>query len=379
MCAAPRDAVPHIRCDGVAADKAIATGKATDPMRLALIAALCACPALAQAQPLTLTGEGRLGLLHEEINSGFGWNRAWAQDNRLILNFGVEAQSDLGLSLGAHTRVQIGTGMTGVFSGSHVFVQSGGMRLSFGNLDGAILTAGTAQDFGNGCGAGYLRRQYCGDAAGLVTLAGLALDPFVAGDGRLALGQAQAFDPAGGGHPGMVRLDGTFGAIQASVSHQRGGATEVGIRGRMDAWTLALGYANRAIQADPDPITFNYVAVQRPGRVITASVHHDGGTWSVGVIGARVAYDGPLAASSHTNWSVSVRTDLGGGSLSAYTGVVHGLDTFSLTRFRTAGVSYAHDLGGGATLSAGLERLTYPLFGSRVEWRSATVGVAFRF
>ncbi len=349
-------------------------------MRQLLAAALALIPAgIAHAQAVTIGGEGRFGLLQESIRSFGAPDSQWAQENRLVLNVDITAPAEQGLRFGAHTRVLIGNGAIGVFSGSHVFAEAGGVRLSFGNLDGAILTAGTAQDFTAGCGVGYLGGQYCGDAAGLVTLAGLALDPFVAGDGRLALGQAQRFDETGGGHPGMLRLDGTFGAIRASVSHQRGGATEFGLRGRLDAWTIALGYANRAIQADPDPFTFTYIAIERPGRVITASVAYDGGTWSVGVLGARVAYDAPLAASSHTNWSVSVRTDLGGGSLYAYTGVVHGLDTFSLIRFRTAGVSYAYDLGGGAVLTAGVERLTYPVFGSRMEWRSGTVGVTFRF
>lgn len=339
-------------------------------MRLTLAAtALLASTTLANAQALTIGGEGRMGIWYESVSIGGVSTNAWAQENRLVLHFNVAVQADHGLSFGAYSRVQINNGSTGRFSGSHVFVEASNFRLSFGNLDGAIISAGVANGY-PGCGIGYIGGQYCGDSAGLVGLFTFALGgPPV--DGILAAAQAQEFDYTGGGNPSMLRIDYSFGDVRVALSHQRNGATELGVHAAFDAFSVALGYSNRAaITTAINPFGGALV----PGNVVTLSGHYNGGTWGVRVIAARVSYSGLLSAFDHTNYSLAGNVELGGGSLYAYVGRVHGgvLNTIPLN---TAGISYGYGLGGGATLTGGLERIS----GGGGTWTSMTVGVAFTF
>lgn len=348
-------------------------------MRLTVVAAtLLAAPSLTQAQGLSITGEGRMGILQETLSNPPFSDTEWALENRLVLHFNVAVAGDEGLRFGAHSRVQIDRGSARRFSGNHVFVEASNLRLSFGNLDGAILTSGTSHGFGGGCGVGYVGGHNCGDSAGLVGLVGLALDPFLSGDGVLAVGQAQEVDYTGGGHPAMARLDYSLGDTRVSVSHQRGGATELGVRSRIGALTLALGYANRASFGDVD-VFFNSVRAVLHGQVLAASAAYDGGTWSVGVIGARVSYEGAFAAFDHTNWSISGNVDLAGGNLYAYVGRVHTAGINGRIPVRTMGLSYGYGLGGGATLTAGVERLEFTVIGLPSAWTSASLGVSFTF
>ena len=333
--------------------------------------ALIASTTLAHAQAVTIGGEGRMGILFESVSLGGVSTSEWAQENRLVLHFNVAVQADHGLTFGAYSRVQINNGSTGRFSGSNVFVEASNLRLSFGNLDGAIINAGVAGGY-PGCGVGYIGGHYCGDSAGLVGLFTFAL----AGpptNGVLAGALAQEFDYTGGGHPAMARLDYSFGDTRVSVSHQRGGATELGISSTFDAFTVALGYSNRATITGPVPGP-GFAGAQVAGNVVALSGHYDGGTWGVRAIAARVSYAAPLAASNHTNFSLSGNVELGGGNLYAYVGRVHG-GPANVIAFNTAGVSYGYGLGGGATLTGGIERIS----GGGASWTSASVGVAFNF
>jgi hypothetical protein len=77
---------------------------------------------------------------------------------------------------------------------------------------------------------------------------------------------------------------------------------------------------------------------------------------------------------------LSGNVELGGGNLYAYVGRVHHAGILGLVPFNTAGISYGYDLGGGATLTLGVERLsTSALIPGTVSFTSASVGVAFNF
>jgi hypothetical protein len=351
-------------------------------MKRVLLAAtaLAALPGLAQAQAVTIGGEGRMGIIYESVSLLGTSFSDWAQENRLVLNFDVAVAADHGLSFGAHSRVQIDNGSTGVFSGSHVYVEASGLRLSFGNLDGAIITAGVAGGY-PGCGVGYVGGHYCGDSAGLVGLFYLGLNnpPGFPPNAVIQAAQAQEFDYTGGGSPALMRLDYSFGNTQVALSHERGGATELGVSTSFDAITVALGYSNRAAASIATPDGIGGLLVS--GNVVTISGQYDGGTWGAGVLLARVSYSGALSPLSHTNWSLSGNVELAGGNLYGYVGRVHHAGIFGVQPMRTVGMSYGYGLGGGATLTAGIEQVRYsgPLLPGGVRFTSASVGVAFSF
>ena len=340
---------------------------------------LVASAGFAQAQAVSITGEGRMGILYETISTGGVSFSDWVQENRLVMHFNVEVAADHGLTFGGYSRVQINNGSTGVFSGSHIFVEASGLRLSFGNLDGAIITAGVAGGY-PGCGIGYVGGHYCGDSAGLVGLffLGLNTPPGFPNNGVLQTAQAQEFDYTGGGAPARIRLDYSFGNTNLALSHDRGGATEVGVSTTFDAFTVALGYSNRAslsIAAGG-----GIAGLQVAGNVLTLSGAYDGGSWGVGLLAARMSYSGVLSPFSHTNWTLRGNVELGGGNLYAYIGRVHHAGILGLNPYRAVGISYGYGLGGGATLTAGIESLSGNLVpGTPVRFTSASVGVAFSF
>ncbi|MFN3955189.1 MAG: porin [Pararhodobacter sp.] len=278
--------------------------------------ALVLSTGFAQAQGLSIGGEGRMGIIHTRA----GGVSTTVQENRLQMNFAVSVQADHGLSFGAFSRVRINNGTTGVFSGSRVWVESNGFRLTFGNQDGAIRGVGASHGYLGGCGVGYVGGHLCGDSAGL-------------------LGVTHGFDSTGGGPAARARVDYTMGDYAVALSHDRGGATELAARARFDAFTVAAGYARNT----------------GAGRVVTVSGHYNGGNWGAGVILARIG--------ATTNGSISANVELGGGNLYGYVGRVGGESTY--------GLNYGYGLGGGATITAGAERVGATTV--------ASIGVAFRF
>lgn len=285
--------------------------------------ALVLSAGLAHAQAVTITGEGRMGIQYDSL--GFG-DSNWRQENRLTLNFNVAVQADHGLSFGAWTRARmqvagLGTAQQGVFSGSRVWVEANGLRLTFGNQDGAFRAAGASHGYLGGCGVGYEGGQQCGDSVGL-------------------LGVTQGQNSTGSDNEPMIGLRYTMGTTTVAVSHARGGATELGVRARFDAFTVAVGATNGGAGASSYAL----------------SGHYNAGSWGVGVIVARIG-------GAVTNYALSGNAQLGGGNLYGYVGRVGGANAY--------GLSYGYGLGGGATLTAGAERV-----GANT---TASVGVAFNF
>lgn len=289
-------------------------------------AALLASAAVANAQAVSIGGQGRMGVQYDS-NGLFGASN-WRQENRLQLNFAVSVQADHGLTFGAFTRARMNNGSAAMFSGSRVFVEANNFRLTFGNVDGAFRGQGASHGYLGGCGIGYEGGIQCWDSAGL-------------------LGRTQGFDSTGGGPASRVRVDYSFGGTRFALSHDRTGSTELGVRSTFDAFTVALGYSNRA------------TAAGGAGSTIALSGYYNGGNWGAGVIVARLK----TGAMTTTNWSVSANVDVGGGNLYGYVGRVNTM--------RSYGLNYGYGLGGGATLTVGAERL-----GSRTV---GSVGVAFNF
>jgi hypothetical protein len=330
--------------------------------------ALVLSAAAANAQAVRITGEGRMGIMYSSVRiAGITLASGWAQENRLQMNFNVSVQADHGLSFGAFSRVRINNGgsvavvtggtvvidpVTGLplivpitsrmsgFSGSRVWVEANNFRLTFGNQDGAFRGQGASHGYLGGCGVGYEGGILCGDSAGL-------------------LGRTQGFDSLTGGPVARARVDYSFGDTRIALSADRNGSTEIGIRSRFDAFTVALGYSNRASVGGA------------PGNTVALSGHYNGGTWGVGVLVARLTDGIAPFRVSVTNWSVSGNVELGGGNLYGYVGRVGGANT--------VGISYGYGLGGGATLTAGLERISTSFLGFTTSATGASIGVAFNF
>lgn len=273
--------------------------------------ALVLSAGIAQAQGLSMTGMARMGVVY---NGG-----TWAQDHRLRLNFTAAVQADHGLSFGAFSRVQTTNAATATFSGSRVWVESNGLRLTFGNQDGAIMqtvtgartigyTGGTFQSFAGLIGSGV-----------------------------------HEFDSTGGGLANLAQVSYTMGDYTVALSHQRGGGTELGVRATFDAFTVAAGYAR------------NTTGVPG-GRVVTVSANYNGGNWGAGMVLARIG--------ATTNATVSGQVELGGGTATAYVG--------RIGAGRVGGVGYSYGLGGGASIAGGVER--HVGGGTR-----ANLGVSFSF
>ena len=334
--------------------------------------ALVLSAGIANAQAVSITGEGRMGIQYDSmgcispvtgLSSNGGSN--YRIENRLTLNFNVAVEADHGLSFGAFTRarMQMGGGaaavfaanQTGVFSGSRVWVEANGLRLTFGNQDGAIQTAGVAMGYFGGCAVGYEGGQQCGDSAGLLSVSHLNISTGAAGGQR-------------------AQLTYTMGDMRFALSHDRGGATEIGIRGTFDAFTVALGWSNNSGSATwvaaPAPAgPYAPIAAlggARPTGTLALSGRYNGGSWTVGALVARVTTSAAAPNNSFTNYSVSASAALGGGNLYGYVGRAWGNGTY--------GLNYGYGLGGGATLMVGAERT-----GGTANLTTASVGVAFTF
>ena len=353
--------------------------------------ALVLTAAAANAQAVRIGGEGRMGILWESYSQGAASVNNWAQENRLQLNFSVTVEADHGLTFGAFSRVRINNGAVGVFSGSRVFVEANSFRLTFGNVDGAIRGAGVSHGYAGGCGIGYVGGHFCGDTAGLVGGIG-GIGVATARGVSFMPGQTQGFASTAGGPAARIRIDYSFGDTRLALSTDRNGATEIGVRSRFDAFTVALGYSNRANVANANtavataPIGVAFGSTQVPGNVIALSGHYNGGTWGVGLLAVRVSYSGALSPLTHTNYSLSGNVELGGGNLYGYVGRVFHASAAGAplapnlrAAFNVAGISYSYGLGGGATLTAGIERFSGSPAGVSVRGTSASVGVAFNF
>lgn len=328
--------------------------------------ALVLSAGLAQAQGLSIGGEGRMGIIHTNAGpSGGFWvpfvpaSTSTVQENRFQLNFTATAQADHGLSFGAFSRVRITNGATGVFSGSRVWVEASGLRLTFGNQDGALVGAGVAMGYLGGCGIGYVGGHLCGDSAGL-------------------LGVSQLFASTAGGAPDRMRLDYTMGDFRIAISHDRGfggtsRSTEVGVRYTFDAFTVAAGYRPATATGQ----TVLGVLTSTP-RVITASAAYNGGSWGVRAIVARI---GTL-----TTGNVQASAELGGGTLYGYvgrtrvqTGVLGFPGAWVAGTAPAAGINYRYGLGGGAAITAGVEHVGRNNVVQNARTTVASVGVTFNF
>lgn len=273
--------------------------------------ALVLSAGIANAQAVTIHGQGRMGVTYN--------GAAWSMEHRLRLYIGVAVEGDHGLSFGAYTRVQASGTAAGTLSASRVWVEASGLRLTFGNQDGAIASTMVGYR-----GIGYTGGTFNGSSAGI----------YVA-----AAGAVHQFASAGAIPANIASIRYTMGSTTVMLSHDVGGHSEIGVSAEFGAFTVAAGYGNGA----------------GANQVTTVSGTYNGGSWGAGLIIARIGPD--------TNYTLAGNVALGGGTLNGYVGRVTTLNAY--------GLSYGYGLGGGATFAAGAERIGATTTGS--------IGVVFNF
>ena len=274
----------------------------------------------ANAQGLNITGLGRMGVQYNEGAPYAG--ETTRIESRFQLNFTATVEADHGLTFGAYSRARMqtigaGTANTGVFSGARVWVESNGLRLTFGNQDGAFASLATG-----GATVGYTGMSFEG-------LGGMA-----------SAVDTQEFSSTGPSEAPRVSLRYSFGSTTVMLSHdtvQTAGVneTELAIQSAFGATTVAAG-----ISSDDEWFV---------------GANYDGGSWGIGAL----YYDD----NTDENWVISGNVDLGGGSLTAFAGENSTADVY--------GIGYSYGLGGGASLGMGLERIGGV--------NAAEIGVVFTF
>ena len=286
---------------------------------------LVASATLANAQALTISGSGRMGVYMVDTPIG----SLDGQDLEMSLEFSALVEADHGLTFGAWSEAVMsssfpGIADTGTFSGARVWVESNGLRLTFGNSDGAINSFGTAL---GSCNLGYAEAGL--GLTGICTDQGLV--PFFAHGEDAGVPQA------------MISYEGDNFAV--AVSNQRGNSTEIAGQYTMGTITVAAGYSNIADGA------------------WTVSGLYDAGSWTLGALYSSV----DLGGADIDGWALQGTADVYGGTVFAYYGEAETITSY--------GVSYGYGLGGGAELEAGVERTEIAGF----DITTYSVGLNFSF
>lgn len=308
--------------------------------------ALALSAGLAHAQGVTINGNGRMGLVYTSV----GGVSDTVMENRLRLQFNVAIEADHGLTFGAFVRTQSGsnriagvpTAYAGALAASRVWVESNGLRLTFGNQDGAIQTRLVGAQT-----VGYTGGTFWGSSAGMF---------------QIPQGQTSNGLPAPAGPNQRVAVSYEASGYYVHVSHDRSAgavsaATEIAVGGTFGQFSVMLGHATR---------TGTYAANT---DVTTLAGAYNGGSWGVSAIVARLGAGVNPATGANTNWMIGGNVALGGGTLNGYVG--RNYDNNPATNDNTYGLGYSYGLGGGARVAAGIERTN--------DVTRAEVGVAFNF
>lgn len=300
--------------------------------------ALALSAGLAHAQGVTMNGNGRMGIIHTRTpgTAAVAATTTTVMEHRLRLQFNVLVEADHGLTFGGFIRAQSGSNggaaFSGVFSGSRVWVESNGLRLTFGNQDGAIQSRLVGAQT-----VGYTGGTFVGSSAGMFSIP-----------------QGQTSNGAGPNQ--RVAIQYQANGYYVHVSHDRAWAgsnarTEIAVGGTFGQFSVMAGYANAS--------GAGYAAGT---SISTLAGAYNGGSWGVSAIVARVENTG-------TNWILGGNVALGGGTLNGYVGRY--VDGVAATNDNTYGLGYSYGLGGGARVAAGIERTN--------DVTRAEVGVAFNF
>ena len=176
------------------------------------------------AADVNISGGARFGVLYN------GFTGLWDLTNRFTLNLDGSGETDGGLAFGGRVRIRAESGAAGAVSGSNAWIESNGLRLTVGNINGAIESmAGLYTNNVGLTGLGW---------HGVVTnYWGLVAVP---GPG-IAYWGWDAFSSGGAGTMG-VAVDYTMGDLAVHASYGTvSGYTALSGSYNFGNWTVALG------------------------------------------------------------------------------------------------------------------------------------------
>lgn len=267
------------------------------------------------AAEVRVTGDGRMGVDRAAAVGGPTTNLS----GRVRINFGLSASGDHGLTFGGTLRVGqyfAGGTSTSLISNGSVFIQAGGLRVTYGDIDGAV--ANTVAIYGGGLG--YTGRVGRPNTHGAFNTAYLEGDT---------------------GATSTVRADYSMSGFTVSVAGRQGVANdaEIAVAYSASGFGVAVGY-------------------------------EEGGQWSVSATYAAGAFGvGALVTDvgANTNARIWGSYDMGAVRVAAIVGRVAGNTS--------AGLGVRYGLGGGANFHAAVGSEV----AGGVRQTTAQVGVTFAF
>jgi outer membrane protein OmpU len=362
---------------------------------------------IASAQGIALFGDARLGLGYNINNDG----ALTLETNPNSSNFGDPTDD-----LRAVSRVRFGVNMTGETDSGITFgatiradnaVGGKGGATNNGQTDGSVFVSGSwgTLTFGDTNGAD---EQWVGDVPGDYSLTGMGNfdeTPFVSNGGGYGNSDAIQFANNPNARP-TVRYDFDIAGFGISLSSNRdltdivvgagysadfgGGNFSIGAGyNKFDDFdTTATGGATTVTVIDT--ATGNPVTIVVPGAVITNTIN-SGEQWSVGLKGT---YDKFGFGATWSKIDLDDSNDPGviggGGAQSLLFGASAGFDAFSVGAYyqevlnadgdvfedadgnKSYGLTGQYDLGGGATVNAGIANVDG--FSGLADGESAVVG-----
>lgn len=284
--------------------------------------ALVASAGIAAAE-VSFSGEAGIGFVYNDAASD------WSLNHYTTLSVSMTGETDGGLSFGAS--FDITTGSTGGAVGaSSAFIEGGFGKLSAGDVDNAVQTVTGLSDIG---------------------YSGLGTDNVA--EGIRGLSQAN------------VLYEGTFGDFGVALSHDLGGTddTAVAFSYTMGDYSIGLGYG-----------TYSGISVGGFGvafadrqNMISAQVGANIGDIALAALYSQTSFDGAAVLTDEATGATAAIADTSGtkvqelGLTAAYTmGAVTVTAAYSqqkvtgLADVDAYGLGVAYDLGGGASINAGV-------------------------
>ncbi len=256
------------------------------------------------AADVSISGGARFGVMMNTAG-------VWSLTNRFTLNFDGSGETDGGLAYGGRVRLRASNFGAAALSGANAWIESNGLRLSVGNVNGAIeMMPGL---YSNGVG-----------------LTGLGWNGVWVNHNTSMWGW-QAFSSSGPGDQGIAidYSSGDFG-VHASYDVTQT-LSAVSASYSFGNWTVAGG-----IQEDAAGATMqDFVVI--------------GVTGSLGDFGVNAAYASFNAGAAY-KWTIGGKYSMNDISVNAfYSGEDGGVSSY--------GIGAAYDLG-GATIAGGVARLS---------------------
>ncbi|WP_235857798.1 porin [Marimonas lutisalis] len=293
-----------------AADATVAANTAAGTLTAADLTAQAAAAAQAAASAAAL-----------DAIDGTAANRVEGIYTRIRLQIDMTTEADNGLTFGARLRHQAttvdGDGYGGGFNGARFFARAGGLEVGVGNIFGAI-------EFMPGV---YMSTQSSG-----IGLSGHRFDNLVTNTNAKGFFNWDAYSSGGAGADG-VEVMYSAGDFSGHLSYSNSGAERIAahVAYTFGDWTAALGYQDSTVNTE-DKTVITVGGKIGPANLTLGWADNDG----VSKMGLAANFE--VGANTRVDAFVTSEDGAAGGE--AY------------------GLGVSHNLGGGASLEAGVTQTT---------------------